>query len=65
MLLIMLIQLLLGVSTYISMLDMVFVKIIIHAIVLINSLFLHLFVFSMAFFSNLMCNSYVLFVVCL
>ena len=38
--LIMLIQLLIGVSTYISMLDQFFVKIIIHAIVIINSLFL-------------------------
>lgn len=38
--LIMLIQLLIGVSTYISMLDQLFVKIIIHVIVIINSLFL-------------------------
>lgn len=38
--LIMLIQLLIGVSTYISMLDQFFVKIIIHIIVIINSLFL-------------------------
>ena len=38
--LIMLIQLLIGVSTYISMLDQIFVKIIIHAIVIINTLFL-------------------------
>ena len=38
--LIMLIQLLIGVSTYISMLDQFFVKIIIHLIVAINSLFL-------------------------
>ena len=38
--LIMLIQLLIGVSTYVSMLDQFFVKIIIHAIVIINSLFL-------------------------
>ena len=38
--LITLIQLLIGVSTYISMLDQFFVKIIIHAIVIINSLFL-------------------------
>lgn len=38
--LIMLIQLLIGVSTYISMLDQFFVKVIIHVIVIINSLFL-------------------------
>ena len=38
--LIMLIQLLIGVSTYISMLDQFFLNIIIHAIVIINSLFL-------------------------
>ena len=38
--LIMLIQLLIGVSTYISMLDQFFVKIIIHVIVIVNSLFL-------------------------
>lgn len=38
--LIMLIQLLIGVSTYISMLDQLFVKVIIHIIVIINSLFL-------------------------
>lgn len=38
--LVMLIQLLISVPTYISMLDQFFVKIIIHAIVIINSLFL-------------------------
>ena len=37
---IMLIQLLVGTSTYIGMLDQIFVKIIIHAIIIINSLFL-------------------------
>ena len=36
----MLIQLLISVPTYISMLDVFFVKIIIHAVVIINSLFL-------------------------
>ena len=38
--LVMLIQLLISVPTYISMLDVFFVKIIIHAVVIINSLFL-------------------------
>ena len=38
--LVMLIQLLIGVSTYIGMLDQFFVQIIIHLVVIINSLFL-------------------------
>ena len=38
--LIMLIQLLIGSETYIAMLDNIFVQIIMHAVVLINSLFL-------------------------
>ena len=37
---IILIQLLVGVETYISMLDIIFVKIAVHALVIINTLFL-------------------------